>query len=86
MYKCSSQKNGDESTLVSEDQRKYLETFDHLKDQDKACLNHTLEPAPGWFSRYRRNLAPSSEKLEQLPKGPAAYSSNGHDQTLRSQK
>ena len=67
-------------------ERKYLETFDHLKDQDKACLNHTLEPAPGWFSRYRRNLAPSSEILEQLPKGPAAYSSNGHDQTLRSQK
>ena len=67
-------------------ERKYLETFDHLKDQDKSYLNHTLEPVPGWLSRYRRNLAPSAEILENLPKGPAVYSSNGHDQTLRSQK
>ena len=67
-------------------ERKYLETFDQLKDQDHTYLNHTLKPVPGWFSKYQRNLAPSVEILEQAPKGPVLSSESSRDQTLWSQK
>jgi glycosyltransferase involved in cell wall biosynthesis len=53
-------------------ERKYLEMFDQLKKElPPDGGSHRMEPLPGWFARRRRDLPPSHEILETIPRGPA---------------
>ena len=49
-------------------ERKYLEMFERLSNED---TTRTIEALPGWFSRRRRDLPPAEEVLATLPRGPA---------------
>jgi glycosyltransferase involved in cell wall biosynthesis len=49
-------------------ERKYLDMFERLKRESST---RAMEPLPGWFARRQKNLAPASEILATLPKGPA---------------
>ena len=57
-------------------ERKYLDMFDRLKrDLPPKGGSHgvgELEPLPGWFARRKRDLPPSRDVLERIPRGSAA--------------
>jgi glycosyltransferase involved in cell wall biosynthesis len=58
-------------------ERKYLDMFGQLgqglppKGGSHAGAGHAVEPLPGWFARRKRDLPPSQEVLERIPRGPA---------------
>ncbi len=54
-------------------ERKYLDMFDRLKRElPPKGGTHGMEPLPGWFARRKRDLPPSREVLERIPRGSAA--------------
>jgi glycosyltransferase involved in cell wall biosynthesis len=58
-------------------ERKYLDMFDRLKKDEGSGASayrrkEMLEPLPGWFARRRRELPPSRDILERIPRGSAA--------------
>jgi hypothetical protein len=63
-------------------ERKYLDMFERLKKElppeggssgEKARGgNSGIEPLPGWFARRRKDLPPSRDVLERIPRGSAA--------------
>jgi glycosyltransferase involved in cell wall biosynthesis len=55
-------------------ERKYLEMFEQLKKSDLRPEGRsylTMEPIPGFFSRRKRELPPSDDVIERIPRGPA---------------
>lgn len=56
-------------------ERKYLDMLDRLQ-RDTHGRRDGIEPLPGWFARRRRVLPPADSILEQIPSGPAAWSSD----------
>jgi glycosyltransferase involved in cell wall biosynthesis len=53
-------------------ERKYLDMFDRLKKDLPPKGGSHAEPLPGWFARRKRDLPPSREILERIPRGSAA--------------
>ena len=53
-------------------ERKYLEMFERLKQEDQSGASRSLEPLPGWFARRRRDVPPAEETLAALPSGAVA--------------
>jgi glycosyltransferase involved in cell wall biosynthesis len=54
-------------------ERKYLDMFDRLKKEGPpGGGTRRIDALPGWFARRRRELPPSREVLERLPRGSAA--------------
>lgn len=60
-------------------ERKYLDMFAQLKrdrphqgDSHGAGERHAMEPLPGWWARRTRDLPPSRDVLERIPRGSAA--------------
>jgi glycosyltransferase involved in cell wall biosynthesis len=51
-------------------ERKYLEMFERLKQENKAGVSRRVEPLPGWLARRRADLRPAEEILSSLPSGP----------------
>ncbi|MGH9331852.1 MAG: glycosyltransferase family 4 protein [Vicinamibacterales bacterium] len=51
-------------------ERKYLEMFGRLKQEDKAGAARRMEPLPGWLARRRQDVPPAEEILATLPSGP----------------
>jgi len=52
-------------------ERKYLDMFAQLK-KDGRSGGSEIEPLPGWFARRKRELAPSRDVLDRIPRGSAA--------------
>jgi glycosyltransferase involved in cell wall biosynthesis len=53
-------------------ERKYLDMFARLsRDPVASDFSRKLEPLPGFFARRKRNLRPSREILERIPRGAA---------------
>jgi hypothetical protein len=53
-------------------ERKYLDMFAQLKREQ---ARKDIEPLPGWFARRARNLRPSQDVVERIPRGPAVRTS-----------
>jgi glycosyltransferase involved in cell wall biosynthesis len=54
-------------------ERKYEEMLDQLAAKDRAgAAPRAMEPLPGWFPRWRRDLPAAQEVLDALPHGPVA--------------
>jgi glycosyltransferase involved in cell wall biosynthesis len=55
-------------------ERKYLDMFDQLKKDvpPKGGSSRGIDPLPGWFARRKRELPPSREVLERVPRGSVA--------------
>jgi len=51
-------------------ERKYLEMFSQLKRSPGSAA--PLDRLPGWFARRKRDLPPSRDILERIPRGSAA--------------
>ena len=51
-------------------ERKYLEMFERLNQENKTGVSKRMEPLPGWFARRRQDLRPAQEILAALPSGP----------------
>ena len=51
-------------------ERKYLDMFDRLQQEDPAN-RPAREAIPGWFGRRRRTVPPASDVVDRLPRGPA---------------
>ncbi|MEQ1871145.1 MAG: glycosyltransferase family 4 protein [Vicinamibacterales bacterium] len=51
-------------------ERKYLDMFDRLS---KEATTRDLEPAPGFFERRKRAVAPAAQRVAALPAGPSVY-------------
>jgi glycosyltransferase involved in cell wall biosynthesis len=51
-------------------ERKYLEMFERLKQEDQSGGSRSIEPLPGWFARRRRDVPPAEETIASLPTGP----------------
>jgi glycosyltransferase involved in cell wall biosynthesis len=55
-------------------ERKYLDMFAQLKGESPdlaASASRGMEPLPGWFARRKRDLPPSQDVLERIPRGAA---------------
>tara|TARA_B100001123_G_scaffold424967_1_gene537190 strand:- start:6051 stop:7358 length:1308 start_codon:yes stop_codon:yes gene_type:complete len=52
-------------------ERKYLDMFDRLQQEDPAN-RPAREAIPGWFGRRRRTVPPASDVVDRLPRGPAS--------------
>ena len=54
-------------------ERKYLEMFDQLKKDapPRGGSRLTMDPIPGFFARRKRDLPPSQDVLDRIPRGPA---------------
>jgi glycosyltransferase involved in cell wall biosynthesis len=53
-------------------ERKYLDMFERLsRDSVASAFRRNLEPLPGFFARRKRDLPPSRELLERIPRGSA---------------
>jgi glycosyltransferase involved in cell wall biosynthesis len=52
-------------------ERKYLEMFERLKQENTTGVTRRLDPLPGWFARRHQDLRPAREILATLPAGPA---------------
>ncbi len=50
-------------------ERKYLDMIDRLSRETASA--RPIEPLPGWFSRWRKNLPPAQSIVDGLPTGPA---------------
>jgi glycosyltransferase involved in cell wall biosynthesis len=54
-------------------ERKYLDMFDQLKkDPRPGGGRDQIPPLPGWFARRKKELPPSLDVLERIPRGSAA--------------
>ena len=54
-------------------ERKYLDMFDRLsRDPVASAFRRKSDPLPGFFARRKRDLPPSREVLERIPRGSAA--------------
>jgi glycosyltransferase involved in cell wall biosynthesis len=51
-------------------ERKYLEMFERLGQENKTGAIRRMEPVPGWLARRRQELRPAQEILATLPSGP----------------
>jgi hypothetical protein len=51
-------------------ERKYLDMFERLKQEDLSGGSRSSESLPGWFARRRRDVPPAEETLAALPGGP----------------
>lgn len=51
-------------------ERKYLDMFDRLS---KEATTRDLEPAPGFFERRKREVAPAAQRVAALPAGPSVH-------------
>lgn len=51
-------------------ERKYLEMFQRLKQEDRSNASSRIEPLPGWLARHRKNVPPAEEILARIPSGP----------------
>ena len=52
-------------------EKKYLDMFERLRAEDPAAVaRRAMAPAPGWWARRQRTLAPAREVLAGLPSGP----------------
>jgi glycosyltransferase involved in cell wall biosynthesis len=51
-------------------ERKYLEMFERLRQENKTGVSRRVEPLPGWLARRRVDLRPAEEMLASLPSGP----------------
>jgi glycosyltransferase involved in cell wall biosynthesis len=52
-------------------ERKYLEMFERLSQENKTGAAGRMESLPGWLARRRQDLRPAQEILATLPSGPA---------------
>jgi glycosyltransferase involved in cell wall biosynthesis len=54
-------------------ERKYLDMFAQLsRDPVASAFRRTLDPLPGFFARRKRELPPSRDVLDRIPRGSAA--------------
>ena len=53
-------------------EQKYLDMFAQLKKDLPPKGGSQMEPIPGWFARRKRDLPPSREVLDRIPRGSAA--------------
>jgi glycosyltransferase involved in cell wall biosynthesis len=51
-------------------ERKYLDMFERLKQEDLSGGSRSSKSLPGWFARRRRDVPPAEETLAALPGGP----------------
>ena len=50
-------------------ERKYLDMFNHLENENRH--RDPIEPLPGWLARHRRSIRAAGQIVDQLPTGPA---------------
>ena len=50
-------------------ERKYLDMFERLRTGRTSSAE--VEPLPGWWARRRASIAPASDRLREIPSGPA---------------
>jgi glycosyltransferase involved in cell wall biosynthesis len=53
-------------------ERKYLDMFAQLKKEGARSGRAGIEPLPGWWARRKKELPPSRDVLERIPRGSAA--------------
>jgi glycosyltransferase involved in cell wall biosynthesis len=52
-------------------EQKYLDILAQLKEEDaRRAPARALEPEPGWFAKWRKDLRPANDILAELPSGP----------------
>lgn len=59
-------------------ERKYLDMFEQLRRAGNASA---MEPMPGWMARRTRDLAPATDVLARVQRGPAGSSRADDDRT-----
>jgi hypothetical protein len=52
-------------------ERKYLEMFARLDEENASGVRHRMEPLPGWWARRRATVPPAADVVRAAPGGPA---------------
>jgi glycosyltransferase involved in cell wall biosynthesis len=59
-------------------ERKYLEMFARLDQENASGVRHRMEPLPGWWARRRATVPPAADVVQAVPRGPALKRERRH--------